>query len=337
MPLPRIPRAARAVLALAVGRPAPAGRRVAGPRERRRAAGDKPVMAARALLQGHVRQGSWFAIAVDLENAGPAVTGELRVGGGADSKTRFGTPVELATGSRKTYLLYAQPPTLRRQHEGAAGQRRHGGLRGPGRHRPRTTRPSSSSGVVSENPAKLVGELKLLPSQSGAAPTIATLTPADLPERIQAWAALDRLVWQDVDASALTPAQLAALRTWIAGGGRLVIVGGTAGADSLTGFPDELLPYRPDGILDIDPAVLRPDPRRGAGGCRHADRVCGRGRCRAGPGDLRRPRDRRGPQDRQRVRHAAGLRPHDVLAGRGRDLGHPALASPPAAANARAA
>ena len=36
-------------------------------------------------------------------------------------------------------------------------------------------------GVVSENPAKLVGELKLLPSQSGAAPVIATLTPADLP------------------------------------------------------------------------------------------------------------------------------------------------------------
>ena len=37
-----------------------------------------------------------------------------------------------------------------------------------------------------------------------------------------------------------------------------MIVGGTAGADSLTGFPDDLLPYRPNGILDIDPAVLRP-------------------------------------------------------------------------------
>ncbi len=130
-----------------------------------------------------------------------------------------------------------------------------------------------------------------------------------------------------------TPAQLAALRTWIAGGGRLVIVGGTAGADSLTGFPDELLPYRPNGILDIDPAVLAAHPRRGTGGCRHPDGVCGRGRCRAGPGDLRRPRDRRGPHDRQRVRHAAGLRPHDVLAGCGRDLGHPAVAAPPAAAN----
>ena len=65
-------------------------------------------------------------------------------------------------------------------------------------------------------------------------------------------------MWQDVDTSELTPAQLACLRGWIAGGGRLVIIGGTAGADSLTGFSDELLPYRPDSILDIDPTVLRP-------------------------------------------------------------------------------
>ena len=43
----------------------------------------------------------------------------------------------------------------------------------------------------------------------------------------------------------------------MAGGGRLVIIGGTAGADALTGFPDDLLPYRPTGTLDIDPSVLR--------------------------------------------------------------------------------
>ena len=62
-------------------------------------------MTARALLQGHVRQGSWFAIAVDLENAGPAVTGELRVAGGADSKTRFGDPGGAGHG-----LAQAVPP-----------------------------------------------------------------------------------------------------------------------------------------------------------------------------------------------------------------------------------
>ena len=56
------------------------------------ASGDGLTMTARALLQGHVRAGSWFAIAIDVENAGPTVTGELRIAGGADSRTRFGTP-----------------------------------------------------------------------------------------------------------------------------------------------------------------------------------------------------------------------------------------------------
>jgi len=67
-------------------------------------------MTAHVELQGNVRVGSWFAIAVDLANAGPAVTGELRTDAGTDSLTRFAVPVELATGSRKTYVLYALPP-----------------------------------------------------------------------------------------------------------------------------------------------------------------------------------------------------------------------------------
>ncbi len=254
MPLPRTSPTARAAFALAVtgllllGLVAPAS---VG------AAGEGPTMAARALVQGHVRQGSWFAIAVDLENAGPTVTGELRVAGGSDSKTRFGTPVELATGSRKTYLLYAQPPSF-------GGKMKVQLLNGDtvvAEAQVATAIHDQAQlvvGVVSENPAKIVSELRLLPAQSGAAAAIVTLTPADLPERIQAWSALDRLVWQDVDASALTPAQLSCLRGWLAGGGRLVIVGGTAGADTLSGFPDELLPYRPDVVLDIDPSVLRP-------------------------------------------------------------------------------
>ena len=70
-----------------------------------RAAGALTIEAD-AMLQGHVRAGSWFAIAVDVANTGPTVTGELRIAGGIDSRTRFGTAVELATGSRKEYLLY---------------------------------------------------------------------------------------------------------------------------------------------------------------------------------------------------------------------------------------
>jgi len=221
------------------------------------AAGDGPVMTAKALLQGHVRAGSWFAVAVDVENAGPAVTGELRITGGTDSKTRFGTPVELATGSRKRYLLYAQPPTF----GGNMKVQLVSGDKVVSEAKVATALHDQSQlvvGVVSENPARIVGELKLLPSQNGVPPTIVPLTPEDLPERLQAWSGIDRLVWQDVDAARLAPGQLAALRSWIAGGGRLVITGGTAGADALAAFPDDLLPYRPTTVMDIDPAALRP-------------------------------------------------------------------------------
>ena len=253
MPLHRNPRSARAVSGIAAALLALLALLPATPVA---VAASGFTMSARAMLQGHVRTGTWFAVAVDVENAGPTVTGELRISGGVDSRTRFGTPAELATGSRKQFILYAQPPTFGGTMtvqmvsgdtvvaEAKVAVALHDQLQ-------------LVVGVVSENPAKVVGELDLLPSQNGTQPTIIPLSAGDLPERIQAWSALDRLIWQDTDASQLTPGQLAALRTWVAGGGRLVVIGGTAGADALTAFPDDLLPYRPTGTLDIDPSVLR--------------------------------------------------------------------------------
>ena len=46
------------------------------------------------------------------------------------------------------------------------------------------------------------------------------------------------------------------MRGWVAGGGRLVIVGGTAGPASLSAFPDVLLPYRPTATTDVEPEAL---------------------------------------------------------------------------------
>ena len=71
------------------------------------------------------------------------------------------------------------------------------------------------------------------------------LTVADLPGRVEAWDPIDRLVWQDTDSSTLRPEQVDALRGWIAGGGRLTVIGGTTGAVALAGLPDDLLPFRP--------------------------------------------------------------------------------------------
>jgi hypothetical protein len=214
------------------------------------------TMEARALIQGHARTGSWMAIRVDLANDGPAFTGELRLVGGTQGRTRFAVPVDLPTTSRKAYTLHAQAPAFGSSLEVAlvadetVVTRRAVAfaLHDPGQ---------LVIGVVAERPGPLVAALGRLRDPAGPQPAVVQLTVADLPERPEAWSALDRLVWQDVDASRLSAEQLAALRTWLAGGGRLTIVGGSGGLGLLGGFPDELLPFRPTVTIDVDPEAIR--------------------------------------------------------------------------------
>ena len=220
-------------------------------------AGDGLTMTAQTLLHNRVRAGGWFGIAVDIANAGPTVTGELHVVGGTDGHTRFVQTAELATGSRKQFIIYAQPTAFAGTDltvELVTGDKVVASAKATVAIADANT---LTVGILADNASKLVGEISLLPSSNGTPAVIAPLAVSDLPDRVQAWAPLDRLVWQDVDASALTAGQLAALQSWVAGGGRLVIAGGTAGPAALTALPDDLLPYRPTSTLDIDPSALR--------------------------------------------------------------------------------
>jgi hypothetical protein len=216
------------------------------------------TMNARILLQGHARMGSWATIEVDLQNSGPSIEGELRMDAGSQSSTRFSTVVTLPTGAHQVYLLHAQPPTFQRTakvqlvvndqvvdsvdvaylvHD--LGQ--------------------LVVGVIAERPQALVSQIDLPDNQMlGMAPALIPLSIPDLPTRAEGWGTLDRLVWQDTDSNLLSPEQIEALRRWIAGGGRLVIVGGSAGISTLSAFPDDLLPYQPSATVDVDPAVLTP-------------------------------------------------------------------------------
>jgi hypothetical protein len=218
-------------------------------------AADQPTMTARVLLQGHARLGSWIAIEVHLVNSGPSISGELRLQGGAQGGTRYATAVQLDSPSDKTWILHAQPPSFGQQLEVllASGgnvllrQKVAVTIHDPGQ---------LIVGVVAENAPKIVGTLSLPNIQNQQPAIVVPLTVADLPTRIEAWSALDRLVWQDVDASTLSSEQLTAMRGWLALGGRLVIVGGSGGIGSLGGFPDDLLPYRPTSSVDVAAASL---------------------------------------------------------------------------------
>ncbi len=210
---------------------------------------------ARVLLQGHARVGSWMAIQIELSNDGPAVKGEIRLAGGASGRTRFSIPVDLPTNSRQSYVLHAQPPAFGRQMKVqlVSGDSTIGSA-------DVTYLLHDAAqlvvGVIAEQPQGIIAELDLDPNANGTAPAILALGIPDLPERLEAWATLDRLIWQDVDSNQLSTQQLAAMRGWMAGGGQLVIAGGTAGIGTLSGFPDDLLPYRPTATVDVAPTAL---------------------------------------------------------------------------------
>jgi hypothetical protein len=213
------------------------------------------TMNARLLLQGHARAGSWAAVEVDLQNDGPAIEGELRMDGGSQSNARFAMAVKLPTNSRQTYVLHVQPPSFGRtvKVDLVSGEQVIDSVSVAYLVHDAT---QLVVGVLAERPQALVSQIKLPANPLGAAAAVIPLTVADLPERAEGWGVLDRLVWQDVDSNQLSSPQLDALRRWLAAGGRLIIVGGSAGIGTLSAFPDDLLPYRPTATLDLDPASL---------------------------------------------------------------------------------
>ena len=226
-----------------------------GPAAHGGAAAGEVTMDARVLLQGHARVGSWMAIEIHIENAGPAINGELRLAGGVQGRTRFSVAVDQATDSAKNWLLFAQPPAFGRNLtiDLLASN----------------TKVASADvaflahdatqlivGVVAERPQGIVAGLDLPPSPNGSPAVIVALTPADLPDRVEGWSSLDRLIWQDVDSNLLSTDQMTALRGWLAGGGKLIVAGGSAGVGTLSAFPDDVLPYRPTATVDVPARAL---------------------------------------------------------------------------------
>ena len=158
------------------------------------------TMTARSLAGGNVRVGAWSAIEVDVANDGPAISGELRLASDQAASSSYAALVDLPTGSRKRYVLYAQPSHLRARPRRDAGFGR--GDRSRKADVPITAHDQYQSviGVVAEEPGPLVAALtSALADPRVAAPAIVSLAPEDLPARVEAWSAIDRLVWQDVD------------------------------------------------------------------------------------------------------------------------------------------
>lgn len=224
------------------------------------------VMKVRALLGGNVRPGAWTAVAVHVENSGPSIDGEMRIDAGQSTGSRYGLEVHLPTGAKQDLTLYAQTQIFgsKVNVDLAVGDqviaRQQVPIKSHDAYNPIVA-------VVAEHPDGILAQINAaLVNPNVTAPSVITLGVADLPPRVEAWAAIDRLVWQDVDAAAMSAAQAEALRLWLGAGGQLIIVGGTTGRGPLLGFDqrqgdlpqNDLLPFEPAHTIDAPAADLVP-------------------------------------------------------------------------------
>ena len=223
------------------------------------AAAGEITLDAHAQLQGHVRPGAWAEVVVHVTNSGPAVTGELRVRTQAQGASQFGVSIELASGADKQEYLYAKPPLF--------GSKLMVDLVVDGQTLVSKDIPIKSHetytsivGVVAEHPEGFMRDVTAAvapnPQLGGQTTTVLTLGTADLPYRVDAWSAIDRLIWQDVDTTQLQKPQLDAMTQWVAAGGRLIIAGGTTGITTLSALPPDLLPFQPNQTATVAPADL---------------------------------------------------------------------------------
>ena len=203
------------------------------PRRRRRRAHDGGAASCSTATPASGR--GWPSTSTSRTTARP-IAGELRLAGGARAGRGSGPPVDLPTQSDKIYRLYAQPPAFGREVEISLVD---------GASTIATTKAAFTVhdaaqlvvGVVAERPGEIIGGLDLLPNPNNVAPLTVGLgagRPARTGRGVEHPRPPDlaghRLVTPDAD-------QLEALRGWIAGGGRLIIVGGTAGPRQPVGLP----------------------------------------------------------------------------------------------------
>ena len=262
------------------------------------------------MLDGHARVGSWMAISVHVKNDGPSMTGELRLTGGSQGRTRFGLVADLPNDSDKTFLLYAQPPSFGRDLEVSLVD---------GDSTIATTKVAFTIhdltqlvvGVVAEKPGGIIRTIHLLPNQNQVAPVIVPIDLADLPERVEAWGGARS---PGLAGRGLEPAHPGAARTRCAAGWPAAVA-----SSSSAGRPARarcrpsrttLLPYRPTATVDVaGRGPQRTRRRRPVGRDRPARRWAAtmtEGRALL---DERRPGHRRGARLRQRLRDARRLRP----------------------------
>ncbi len=209
----------------------------------------------------------WVPAQVMVANQGPDLRAELRVRDEyyqTDALYRY--PIDLPSQSRKQFAIDIPLRSQRLELElvDDHGDR----LLSKQINLEPLNDSSFLVGVIASDPS-LLNALAGLSTSSGDRVAVAHLELEDLPTTPQAWAALDMLVFNDVDTMQLSSAQQAALVRWVNLGGRLVIGGGPKAAQTIAGL-QALLPFAgitletlPHPLTGLENFVRTPLPDRG--------------------------------------------------------------------------
>ncbi|MCS7071833.1 MAG: hypothetical protein NZM00_10035, partial [Anaerolinea sp.] len=228
------------------------------------------TIAVDAGFGGFYRADAWLPVHIDLTNAGPSMSGQVIVRPETNPNaigSAYATPVELASGARQRITLYVTARAF-------SGPLRvelladDGTVLGVGTDSIRAARPADRLyAVLTDAPA---GAVDLTGARLGGAQAQqVSWRIADLPDRAIGLSALDLILFHDVDTSALTDAQRAALHDWVIDGGQIIAAGGPNWRATASGLGD-LLPLEPAGtrtVSDLDALarwLRRPSVEAGA-------------------------------------------------------------------------
>lgn len=220
------------------------------------------TISVEAGFEGYYKEKTWIPVTVRLENTGAPVTGtlEITLDDYRQPQVVYRYEIELPTTSRKEIQLVVYPEGGARavQARLLEGRLLVGKAEAVLRFLNHT---DPLFGVLSGSPShfSVLSELDVLGELFGDA-GVAMLETAAFPTHPQALEALDVLVLGSRDISgsdSFSPAQVQALQTWTAGGGRLVITGGPGWQSTTAGLESSgLLPLIPTGerlVTDLGP------------------------------------------------------------------------------------
>ena len=212
---------------------------------------------------GQARVGRWTPVVVELENRGPDVSGEVRVGGGSSTcfspyggttpcvPDQYVAEVVLPRGSHKRLTLYV--PFL-----GSTPQRLEVALVSGRRELAFAEAPVSPVGedeVLVGVVGQRVGAWNLLTTLQlpgrGRRVVVAPVGPDAFPQRPEVLDGFDVIALGDTGGQPLSPRALEALEAWVASGGTLVLSGGTDAA-VLRALPVALLPVTPGDTVELE-------------------------------------------------------------------------------------